>query len=207
VPAATPWQQSLREAQIPVTGLLKPMGFKKSGNYYNRSLADGLVQVVGFQSGQYVSVLHGNFTVNLGVYVPCVAELEGNASRGRYVTDAHCEIRQRLSAVAHLGKDKWWPLNHRSARTGELLADALQRHGVPFLDRYSSFTAIIARFQADGELPFHNPARSALAVALIYRARGDVDMARQLFDEARRRASNHDRFRAYVTEMQQRCSL
>jgi hypothetical protein len=83
--AQTEWSRWLREAQVPVTSLLETIGFKKSGNNYNRPVADGLVQVVSFQSGPYVSMFHGQFTVNLGVYVPSVAVLEGRAPRGRSV--------------------------------------------------------------------------------------------------------------------------
>lgn len=205
--APTRWQLALRAAQRPVTDALKSIGFRKSGNYYNRGVADELVQVVGFQSGQAVSIWHGNFTVNLGVYVPCIAELEGNAPRGRAVHDASCEIRSRLSATARLGQDRWWPLDDSASSTGDVIAKALIRHGVPFLDRYASYDSIIERFEADGSLPFHNEARSTLAVAIIHWARGDKQKARQLFESARKIRSHNIHFPAYVSSIQSRCGV
>jgi hypothetical protein len=200
--SVTPWQLALRDARIPVTDRLKRLGFRKGGNQYNRSAADNLVQVVGFQSGQAVSIFHGNFTVDLGIYVPPIAALEGNAAKGRYVTDAHCEVRSRLSQVAGLGEDKWWPLDGSAQATGMLIADALERHGVPFLDRYSSYADIRRRFDV---LPFHNAARSALAVAIICWASGAIPAARTYFDRARSTPSYSGRFVAYVDEMQTKC--
>ena len=205
--APTRWQLALRAAQVPVTEALKPLGFRKSGNYYNRHAKDGLVQVVGFQSGQAVSTLHGNFTVNLGVFVPCIAQLEGNSPRGRYVTDAHCEVRSRLSDVAKLGGDKWWPLNESSSKSGAIVASAIGSHGIPFLERYASYEAILDRFNEDGELPFHNPARSALAVAIIHWDRGSSSQARDYFERAQNAPSHNSRFAEYVVEVRARCGL
>jgi hypothetical protein len=201
----TPWQLALRNAQLPVTDRLKRFGFRKGGNQYNRAVADNLVQVVGFQSGQAVSILHGNFTVNLGIYIPPVAALEGNTAKGRYVTDAHCEIRSRLSQVAGLGGDTWWPLDGSAQATGMLIANALEEHGVPFLDRYSSYADIRRRLDEDGVLPFNNAARSALAVGIICWASGAISAARTYFDHARSTPTNNRHFVAHVDEIQTRC--
>jgi uncharacterized protein DUF4304 len=207
VAAPTQWQLALGAAQVPVTEVLKRLGFRKNGNYYNRSAKDGLTQVVGFQSGRAVSIFHGNFTVNLGVYVPCIAKLEGNEARGRYVTDAHCEIRSRLSAVAALGEDRWWPLDDSASSAGVEIAKALRDHGVPFLEQYSDFRSIIERFETDGSLPFHNPARSTLAVAIIQWSRGQVEAARSLFATARSMPSHNVHFSSYVASVQSQCGV
>lgn len=201
------WQLALRKSQLPVTQTLKGLGFRKSGNYYNRPVRDGLVQVVGFQSGQAVSIFHGSFTVNLGVFVPCIAELEGNAVQGRTVTDAHCEIRSRLSKVANLGADKWWPLDESASQSGEEIAMNLKELGVPFLDRYASNEAIVERFISDGELPFRNPSRSSLAVAIILSSSGAADMAKKMFERAAKERSNNVYFSEYVRKIQTRCGL
>jgi hypothetical protein len=197
----------LREAQAPVTSALKPLGFRKFANNYNRPAADGLIQVVNFQSGQYVSIFHGRFTVNLGVYIPCVALSEGNSAPGRAVAEFRCHIRQRLNALSGVGEDEWWPLDQRARWTGMGIAQALVRDGIPFLDRFNSYAAIVQRFESDGELPFSNPARSALVVALMHHAHGFTDDARKSFEAARRLAPDHAGFRDYVTELQSRCGV
>ena len=201
----TPNQLSLRAAQAPVTRALKPIGFRRSGNYYNREASDGLIQVVGFQSGQSVSMFHGKFTVNLGVYIPCIATIENSAATGRAVSDAHCEIRSRLSKASGIGEDTWWNLDATALKSGELIASMLLAHGVPWLERYASYSAIVARLRDDGYLPFHNPARSSLAVAIIQWSRGEHDEARRLFDLARNTKSHNSRFPDYVAQIQERC--
>ena len=205
--AATKWQLALSEAMIPAAEVLKPLGFRKSGNYFNREAEDGLVQVVGFQSGQAVSIFHGTYTVNLGIYIPCVAQLEGNFSRGRYVTDAHCEVRSRLGEIAAPGRDIWWPLDDSASASGRTVANALLSHGIPFLESYRSNSAIIDRFECDGELPFHNAARSALSVAIVLWHTGNSKRSIEYFERARTVPSNNRRFPEYVTEIQKRCGL
>ncbi|HTE40215.1 MAG TPA: DUF4304 domain-containing protein [Steroidobacteraceae bacterium] len=153
------------------------------------------------------SIFHGRFTVNLGVHIPCVAVLELNEARGRAISDAHCEIRQRLSDASKLGKDKWWPLDETVAQSGETVATALIEYGLPFLDRYDSFSAIVARHEIDGTLPFQNAGRSTLAVAIIHAACGDKVKAKKSFDDARRLASDHAGFRQHVTDIQSRIGL
>jgi hypothetical protein len=204
---ATPSQLALREAQAPVTRALKSLGFKKIGNYYNRTVQDGLVQVVGFQSGQAGSTVHGKFTINLGVYVPCIAEIEGNAATGRCVTDAHCEIRSRLSEVCGFGRDKWWQLDESAAESGEVVADVLLSHGVPFLERYASNAAIIDCFEREGFLPFHNSKRSMLAVAIIQWSIGAANESRRLFEKACIGPSNNSQFSDYVRKVKQQCQI
>jgi len=206
--AITRWQLALRSAQAPVAMALKPLGFRKAGNFFNRVVDDGLVQVVGFQSGPATSVLHGNFTVNLGVFVPCLAALEhkGGAAR-RTLTDAHCEVRSRLSKAAGLGSDRWWPLDQTAEETGIYVAGLLVEFGVPFLDRYASHRQIIARFDEEGVLPFHNPARSALAVAVICACSGDLTAAADHFEQAKALAPSHEGFRRHVESLRAACQL
>jgi hypothetical protein len=186
---------------------MRALGYRRAENYYNREASDGLIQVVGFQSGQAVSMFHGNFTVNLGVYVPCIARFEGNVPRGRYVTDAFCDIRSRLSEVAGIGSDRWWPLDDSAPSAGMEIARALLDHGAPFLEKYSSYDSIIAEYNRNGTLPFCNPARSALAAAIIYWARGEVDQARKLFVAAQTMPSHNIHFASYAASVQSQCGI
>src|ERR1700709_1123710 len=101
---------ALDNVQRAVTGRLRPLGFKKGGRTYNRILDSGLVQVVNFQMGEYPigdyvipglrESYYGKFAINLGVYLPCVFEIEGEPGPKRIVRDYHCEIRERLGALA-----------------------------------------------------------------------------------------------------------
>ena len=80
---------ALDEIQRAMTAFLKPLGFRKSGRTYNRTVEDGLVHVVGFQMGEYPiggyiipglrKNFYGRFTVNLGVVLPAVIDVESRA--------------------------------------------------------------------------------------------------------------------------------
>lgn len=137
--------------------------------------------------------------------MPCIAEIEGNTAAGRCITDAYCEIRSRLSSVANMGRDKWWPLDESASQTGKLIANALLSHGVPFLDQYASKSEIVDHFNSDGSLPFHNPARSMLAVAIIQWSVGATTESLSMFEKACMEPSNNSRFPEYVKKIKQRC--
>src|SRR4051794_47026 len=73
--------------QTQVAAFLKPLGFRKKGRTHNRTTAAGLIHALDFQMGAYpigaqyvISGIrenyYGRFTVNLGVLLPCVFEIE-----------------------------------------------------------------------------------------------------------------------------------
>lgn len=72
---------------------LKPLGFKKRSNSFNRRLENGLVhQVSIFSVGAY-SIDHGKFYIHAGCYVPEAELYLQNAADPNWVTDALCTIR------------------------------------------------------------------------------------------------------------------
>src|SRR3990167_6931910 len=87
--------------------LLKPLGYKKKGNTFNRETADGLVHVINFQMSAFelnrmknplfISVPYGNFTINLGVCIPeAVSILLPYKKKGGFVNEYDCQIRARI---------------------------------------------------------------------------------------------------------------
>src|SRR6476646_185094 len=98
---------------------LKEHGFKVRGRTFNRITDDGLTQVVNLQMGPsdppgttYIPGLrenmHGLFTVNLGVYIPEVAELHGGGPAKSWVQEHYCSIRNRLGPASGSPADVWW---------------------------------------------------------------------------------------------------
>ncbi len=185
--------------QKEIQRVLKPLGFRRKGRVFNRVTADGLVQAIGMQLGQYElgvddvfpggpsSSFYGRFTINLGVIIPCVNEMEHGALPREFYQDYQGQIRARVGHLA-FGKDTWWELSKDPRlRAPEIIA-LVESHGLAFLERYGSHDAILARYEEDGELPFSNPARSALVVALIYMGRNDAERARYFMMEAKRLA-------------------
>ena len=129
--------------QEPVTALLRAEGFKKKGRTYNRIVGDELIHVVNFQMGQYPignyvipgirESYYGKFTVNLGVYLPYVSQLERGSVAKRNYHEYDCEIRERLGTLAYGGQDVWWSLDNSARATGELIVGFMREFGLSFL--------------------------------------------------------------------------
>ena len=105
----SPFVKEVDRIQRALRSALSEHGFKVRGRTFNRVTDDGLTQVVNIQMGAsdppgttYIpglrENLHGLFTVNLGVYIPEVAELHGGGPAKSWVQDYHCSIRNRLEA-------------------------------------------------------------------------------------------------------------
>jgi hypothetical protein len=216
--AKSAYVAALDQIQLLMTGLLKPLGFRKSGRAYNRSVEDGLVHVVGFQMGEYPigdyvipgirESFYGRFTVNLGVMLPAVRDMEYPLS-GRFVQEYHCEIRSRLGALGFAGEDVWWDLDYRIAETGAEIVGAMRQKGVPFLDRFPDYRSVLAALEKDGELPSKNPGRSALVGALICHSLGRPVDARAWFAKATEYANSlHNKgFVAHLAKLREKCGL
>jgi hypothetical protein len=206
---------NLDNVQRSVTALLRPFGFKKAGRTYNRMFDSGIVHVVSFQMGEYPigdyvvpglrESFYGKFAVNLGVYLPTVFEIEGQPRPGRTYHDYHCEIRERLGALANGGQDVWWDLSEPVEVTSAYVADVLVRIGLPFLSQFESYDAVLTYFKLFHELPFHNEGRSALAAAIISYHLGRRSDAEDFFEAAIDYAKDHPGFREHVKELRQRC--
>ncbi len=153
--------------------------------------------------------LYGQFTVNLGVFVPEIYERTNPPlATNRAVTDAHCDIRTRLGRTE--SHEIWWSL---ASDVGALVDDIgalLIDEGIPFLERFGSRHAIIrdwVKFN-DGEWGLTSVAR--LDTAMIVLRQGDIDAARQLFqdhlDEYRKNPINPGHG-TYVRELALRLGL
>ena len=176
------------EFQLALTPLLRHDGFRKRGRTYNRTTPDGLVQVVSLQMGAFDPPgtlhikglrenLHGLFTVNLGVYVPELAERRGRAARD-WVKDYDCAIRQRLGSLLSEQVDEWWPISSSPDLVREVWR-ALSEVGIPFLDSFGSRDGILRMWDGVSEnLSGGEPPRIVLAV--IQLERGNREEARRL---------------------------
>jgi hypothetical protein len=208
----------LDEIQLAVTAFLKPLGFKKSGRTYNRGVEDGIIHVVNFQMGEYPigeyvipgirESFYGRFTVNLGVMLPAVRDTEFATSKP-FVQEYDCEIRRRLGPLTRAGEDVWWDLDYHIAETGVALVEIMRGKGVPFLNRFPNYAAVLYTLEEDGELPSKNPGRSALVGGLICHRLGRPVDAREWFARATAYANTlpHKGFVAHVAKLQEKCGL
>jgi hypothetical protein len=160
-----------REVEAAVHAALKPKGFTKRGRTFNRVTEDRLVQVIQLQLGQ--RILENQLTVNLGVFVPEVAEVLGEPARD-FVTEPTCCIRTRLGTLAPEGQDVWWPVAGASV-PGDII-HRLERDGLPFLRRLASRDGIVTGL-TDDDCEYGT--RPGIVKAIIVAKRGDLPAARE----------------------------
>lgn len=203
----------LDEIQAKLRPLLKDEGYRVRGRTFNRTTADGLVQVINFQMGSFDPPgttyipglrenLYGKFTVNLGVYVPEVALHHGGGEAKSFVHEYNCCIRARLGDTPEK-KDFWWVVRPDDEVISDLTKE-LVRHGLPFLNRFDSRDKILHELMDLTENIFLSPPR--IVCAIILRARGDMNAARPLL-EAQSRETRNPKHPEYVRALAQRLGL
>jgi hypothetical protein len=214
--AESPYVKALNEIQKTLTAFLKPLGFRTKGRTYNRNIGDGLVQVVNLQMGQYPigdyvipglrESHYGRFTINLGVALPAVRAIERGRDFPAFLQEYGCDIRERLTSLA-FQEDAWFDLDHHVDKTSSDITMYMDSLGVPFLDEFESYDAVLAVLDKRGSLPSSNEGRSALLGAMVCVHLKQLDRARGCFDHAANYASANSRFRGYLQDIRRECGL
>ena len=150
----TAFAKNLDVVQAGVASFLKPLGFRKKGRTHNRTTEGGLVHVINFQMGAYPvgehceipgfrENLYGMFTVNLGVLLPCVFEVDWQKPLPSFAKEYDCSIRERLGTLA-FGSDEWFGLTSDSSAAATELVQLLDKLGLPFLEQFSTYEGVLA---------------------------------------------------------------
>lgn len=167
---------------------LKPLGFKKKGRTFNRQTEDGIYQVINIQSGRYEfgdkyvipgfrENFYGKFTVNLGVMVKEIYELQSHNKPKEIYQEYDCQIRERLSNLT-IKQDHWWTILDDNNKIATEVIDGLSSHGLDWLDNFENRDKICENLGIyEGGSP-----RAKLDVALIELHR-DRTKAEKLFQE------------------------
>jgi hypothetical protein len=167
---------------------LKPLGFKKKGRTFNRQTEDGIYQVINIQSGRYEfgdkyvipglrENYYGKFTINLGVMVKEIYELDSHSKVKNIYQDYDCQIRTRLTHLT-IKQDLWWTISEDSSKTAKEVIVGLDSHGIQWLDIFENRDKICHNWgNVEG-----SSRRAKLDVALIELHR-DRTKAEKLFQE------------------------
>ena len=181
--------------------VLKPRGFNKKGNTFNRVTSDGLIQVINFQAGRYepweeVNRLHGSFTVNLGIYIPEVAET--SFEKKDFVNEYSCEIRTRLSRLSGNG-EAWMSLKDFKEEDRLNLVQMLEQFGFPFLERFETREKIIKNID-ETKKNVVTP-RPLVLLALIHCKQGNAVKASELLKKQYDESSDHRGHQEYLIKL------
>ena len=206
---ASPFVKEVDGIQSALKGALKEHGFKSRGRTFNRETNDGLTQVINLQMGSFDPPgttyipglrenLHGLFTVNLGIYIPEVAELHGGGTAKTWVQDYNCAIRSRLGPSSGSSRDLWWHARNDT----HVIADVqstLVAYGLRFLDRFESRDKVLSDLAGHAEnLKYCSVPR--IVSAIILTKRGQKAEATELMTAQTGETLNRNH-PAYVREL------
>jgi hypothetical protein len=158
IQASKPLDVAPAEALAAIVAIVAPMlkaaGFRKRRHSFNRSVADGMTHVIGFQAGRsdppghdghpVLASFHGLFTVNLSVHVP---GMRHDQLRSSWVNEYDGHLRARLGALADPdGRDVWWDTRHPDAAAD--VTDVIRDVGLPWLARFPGVDSVVTQWLA-----------------------------------------------------------
>jgi hypothetical protein len=193
---------------------LKNLGFRVRGSTFNRTTADGLVHIVQVQTGRFdppdsksisriKDDLYGKCTVNVGVYVPEVAQYVGGGEAGAFVQEHDCCVRARLGQLGPERADVWWDLGNVATAFSEIWL-RVQRDALPFFARFESRDAILSEWMHLAKSPYSN--RPRIDCAIILSKRGQTADARALLI-AQAREAQAEAHKQYVCSIANQLGL
>lgn len=153
---------------------LKPLGFKKNGRTFNRQLDEGIIQVINFQSGQYLigrgyeisglrENLYGKFVVNLGVCIESLYKFQSPTGNKMYYKEYDCQIRSRLGTLL-TGQDHWWTITDDNTKITHEIIEGIETKAFEWFSGIDTKEKIISN---NGQLPYDATPRAKLDIALI----------------------------------------
>jgi hypothetical protein len=180
-----------------VAEYLEPRGFGKQQFIFNKWTPDGLCYVVDLQMG--IKSLEGEFTANLGIFVPEVFRSMSETEQPEFVSVGYCSINARFSDFTD-DDDKWWPVTPYPAEVVPELIDLLQTYGLPMFIKFPDRQSLI-----DGLLPFAEKygvaMRPELDIVLMLEHTGKHDEAQQMFTIHYRESRGRKEYARYLEKL------
>jgi hypothetical protein len=185
-------QQAMDEIQANVRPFLKELGFRARARAFNRLTSDGLTQVIEFQMGRFDPPgtyyneirknVYGEFTVNIGVFVPELHEYSFPRKRLPFIHEYDCRIRARLGSIGPERQDIWWELREVPHQSADIF-HRIERDALPFLAKFETRETILAAWMPerpieDTDFARFTRSREQLACGIILAAQGRRDEAR-----------------------------
>jgi hypothetical protein len=186
----------LDAVQATLAPFLARRGFRKGGRSFRRSTEPGVVQLINLQAGMFelsppvlTANLYGKFTVNVGVAISEVFEIQYGKPFKPTVQEHECAINARLGELLPERRDVWWDLDDPKAAADEVLGLMID-YALPFLERFGSRAAVREQWIAfnESEIGLNHVPR--MTVALLELANGHPDEARRLLEEQLRATKN-----------------
>lgn len=194
LPAVTRYADSVAWIVRQLHPELKSAGFRKRRHSFNRSVEDGVVEVINFQAGQKLAPgadpiprlrpdLYGRLTVNLGVAVREAWEQYTRFEKEfpDFANAYDCQIRVRLGQVTGGAEDTWWPLSRDDSLVAIQIREGLIGPGLHWLERRATRTRILDIWATGGLGAL--PTATALPIVMVLRHTGRDDEAAAVLRE------------------------
>ena len=194
--------------------LLKPLGYKRRRNTFNRKAEEGIIQVINFQSSMYnlespettkikEDILgpqpsYGIFTLNFGVWISEIAENRSDiyGVSTDFITEYKCQIRARIGDF--VGKDQWYSLDEDLEKTSTQVLEHVKVHGILFLQGYETRGKILQKLETQPtNITYFSPT-PLLVASIIYLHQRNKEKAKELFPEHYDQSESHKPHREYL---------
>jgi len=162
--------------------VLKPRGFRKSGNNWVRP--DEWPKAIGLQNSKWNGASEAQFTINLGVSIAKLHELSGAVPFTGSPKEYDCDVRLRIGQLFEYPRDHWWKVNSSESpdRLVKEVAVAIVDHGIPWLESLDSYVAIGEELRRQSH---------QFMAALSFHLGGDAQRAESSMAEAFEAADPH----------------
>lgn len=203
---------ALDQIQAKVHEFLKPRGFRKKGRTFNREAAEkGIFQVIHFQSGTFPigenyeipgfqTSYYGKFTLNMGVLVKELYDLEDWHKPTNFYQEMYCQARTRLPQL--LGqKDRWWDLDGNLEAITDEIVLGLNSIGFEYFELYDTREKFIKNYGRFDDAPPRAKLDAALVVMHADRPTGEK-LFREYFEQIDQKGHKE-----YVQELAERLGV
>jgi Domain of unknown function (DUF4304) len=132
---------------VALQALLKPLGYRKSSNLFSLSKSD-LVYLVELQGSRHSTAAESIFTVNLGIFAPCLVYADVRDITKPSVSGAHW--RERLGILSPEGRDLWWSVSDsvQAAAVAQEVSARVEHYALPIFGSIRSLSELVALWQA-----------------------------------------------------------
>lgn len=148
--------------------LLRAAGFRKGGRSSWRERG-GILHIVNIQASWLNTPDKADFTINIQVTFTGYHEMAYGQSAPKNPAATLPMWDRRIADLMSERCDRWWRVTGETEPSipGAEVAEAIERFGLPYLDQYDGFEAIVARLDRDLEAdpPPWEPVRDCAILA------------------------------------------
>lgn len=207
---------ALDQIQAKTHSFLKTRGFRKKGRTFNREADEkGIFQVINFQSGMFPIGEHyevpgfrtssyGTFTVNIGVLVKELYDMEDWHKPTNFYQEVDCQARTRLPQL--LGKkDEWWSFDGNLDYITDEIVLGLNTIGFEYFELYNTREKFIKNYGRFGDAPPR--AKLDVALVVLHANRSDGEKLFQEYFDQIDGNKGHPSHKEYVQELAEKLGV